>query len=56
MEQQVIIICRTCEDRNKAMLGMPNYIEQDTEYESLTRAFEHMAESNDGHDLYMVVR
>ena len=39
---QVIFICTTCEDFNKQYLGTDGFIQQQTEFESLTEATEHI--------------
>lgn len=56
---EVIIVCRTCEHFNSMNRGMPDYIEAQTEFESLTDAYEHLLNNRwdePRHDMAMFVR
>lgn len=48
--KRVIFYCTSCEYHNSLELGMPNYVEAQTEYDSLTEAYEHMI-TNLGHNI-----
>lgn len=39
---RVVFYCTTCEHYNTMNRGMPNHIERQVEYDSLTSAYEHM--------------
>lgn len=42
---QIIFICRTCEDTNKQLLGEEGFELKNCEFESLTEAYEHMLDT-----------
>lgn len=42
MKLRVVFTCRTCEHINKQYLGMPNFELKETEFYSLTDAYEHV--------------
>lgn len=53
---QIVIICTTCQQINKQELGMPNFEPLQTEYESLTEAWQHIYEAPIKHNLEMEIR
>ena len=43
--KQVIFKCNTCEYRNKVELGIKDYILKETEFESLSDAWQHLKDT-----------
>lgn len=54
-EKQVIFRCTTCEYRNSMDLGMPHFIPFNTEFESLSDAYNHMI-NNENHEVIAVIK
>lgn len=44
-EQQVVFRCRTCDDRNRAELGLPGFEPLQTQFESLTDVWVHIQDT-----------
>lgn len=44
MEYPVTFVCRTCEQINKQLMGTHDFDGRETEFDSLTSAWEHMQE------------
>lgn len=54
--KEIIIRCRSCEDINKAKLGMPGFEVKETEFESLTHAWEHLINQDYHHDMVIELK
>ena len=59
--KKVVIICRSCEYRNSNYRGLSGFTELQTEYESLTDAWQHLLRTNEDrddciHEMEMVIR
>lgn len=52
MGKQIIVVCQSCEDTNKSLLGIDDFVVRQTEFESFSEAFDHMMEYRDH---YMII-